>query len=71
MPDAVFDFGRAAATQRPVVIYQAAPAVVGRVPVGLKDLPAVEAYMSGSPALFDLKDYELSAIEFDEGQAHL
>lgn len=67
MPDAVFNFGRAAATHQPVVIYEAVPAVRVRVSPGMRDLAAVAKFLQSGPKLFDLKEYRLAAIEFEEG----
>lgn len=67
MPDAVFDFGLAASTQQPVVIYEGTPSVRVRITPGMRDLKAVAEFLASGPRLFDLKEYKLAAIEFEEG----
>jgi hypothetical protein len=65
--DAVFDFGRAAQTARPVVVYEAILPVRERVPGNLRDLGAVARFLESGPALFNLAEYKLAGIEFEEG----
>ena len=67
-PDAVFTLGRAAATSQPVVVYEAVPPVRERVAPGLRDLGAVAKFLQAGPGLFDLREYRLTAIEFEEGE---
>lgn len=67
-PDAVFDLGRAATNSQPVVVYEAVPPVRERVAPGLRDLAGVAKFLQTGPALFDLREYRLTAIEFEEGE---
>ncbi|MNS55067.1 hypothetical protein D3C72_878930 [compost metagenome] len=66
--DAVFDFGRAAQTARPVIVYEAIPPVRERVPANLRDLGAVAKFLDSGPALFNLAEYRVTAIEFEDGE---
>lgn len=62
-----FELGRAAAEGRPVLIFEAGPAVVARVPAGLASLAAMNAFLETGPALFELGEYQLQAIDFELG----
>ena len=55
----------AATLAQPVVIYEAGPAVLARIPAGLKDVASLEAFLRARPRVFDLAEYELGAIEFE------
>ena len=55
----------AAGQAQPVVIYEAGPDVLTRIPSGLRDVAGLEDYLRTRPKVFDLAEYELSAIEFE------
>ena len=62
-----FELGAAAAKGRPVLVFEAGPEVVARVPAGLDGLAAMNAFVASGPALFDLGEYALQAIDFESG----
>jgi hypothetical protein len=68
-PDAVFDWGLAAASARPIVEYEASKALLARVPMGLKDLSAMDAFMRTGPALFDFGAYAPVSVSFEHAEA--
>jgi hypothetical protein len=67
-PDAVFDWGEAAQTARPVVEYEGAPALLARLPKKLSTLEEMAAFVATGPALFDWQEYQLASVSF-EGQS--
>ena len=67
LPFDAFTLGAAAAEGRPVLHFEAACEVLGRVPGGLGDLAAMNAFLETGPALFDLGEYTLAAIDFESG----
>ena len=64
-PEAVFDWGLAAAASRPVVEYEASRPLLARVPMGLKDLAAMDAFLAQGPSLFDFASYQPVAVTFE------
>jgi hypothetical protein len=69
LPYDAFDLGAALGDGDPVLVFEAAPEVVARVPAGLAGLEAMNAFMRTGPALFDLGEYRLGAIDFVSGVA--
>ncbi len=49
----------------PVVTYAGGPGVLARIPAGLADLDALEAYLARGPALFDTAEYALSSVSIE------
>lgn len=64
-PDAVFDWGEAAASAQPVVEYEGAEALLSRLPAQLRTLEDMAAFAATGPALFDLRDYSLASVSFE------
>jgi hypothetical protein len=64
-PGGVFRLGRQAATGLPVLTFEAPASVLARIPAGIQDLAALEAFLSRNLALLDLRAYALTAIAFE------
>lgn len=69
LPYSPFELGEAAADGRPVLVFEARPEVVARVPAGLASLEAMNAFLETGPALFELGEYQLQSIDFELGAA--